>query len=247
LSPRIAAIREAVGIAAYQAGEYALALVELRAARRMDGSPRHLPLMADAERGLGRPERALAYLTDPDAGELDAAGHAELLVVVAGARRDLGEPDAAVVLLQDAAREPGLPHPWTARLRYAYADALAAAGREEEALRAFESTAAIDEDETDAAERALRLRGVEPGEDDEDGAAPSLEMTDDIDDIDDVDRIGGVKGVDVDGIVASMVGAAAVVPPSGAAPGDQPGEDEVTGGRDGGTVDDPPRSDTTSG
>jgi tetratricopeptide (TPR) repeat protein len=156
-APRIAATREALGLAAYHAGEYATALVELRAARRIDGSVRHLPVMADAERGLGRPERALGYLTDPAAADLDPAGRAELLVVVSGARRDLGEPDAAVVLLQQAATAPGPPQPWTPRLRYAYAEALLAAGRPVDALHWFESVAAIDGGETDAAERSYSI------------------------------------------------------------------------------------------
>ena len=69
LAARLPATREAAGIAAYHAGEYATALIELRAARRMDGSPRYLPMIADSERGLGRPERAVAFLTDPAAGE----------------------------------------------------------------------------------------------------------------------------------------------------------------------------------
>jgi tetratricopeptide (TPR) repeat protein len=158
LAARLPATREAAGIAAYHAGEYATALVELRTARRMDGSPRYLPMIADAERGLGRPERAVAYLSDPAAEQLDAAGRAELLIVGSGARRDLDQPEAAVVLLAEEANRPGEPRPWTARLRYAYAEALLEAGRRGEALRAFESVAAIDEEgETDADERAYEL------------------------------------------------------------------------------------------
>ncbi|MBX6390883.1 MAG: tetratricopeptide repeat protein [Frankia sp.] len=169
---RLPATREAAGIAAYRAGEYAVALVELRAARRMDGSPRHLPLIADSERGLGRPERAIEYLNDPAVAELDPAGRAELLIVASGARRDMGQPEAAVVLLREEATRPGEPRPWTARLRYAYAEALLAAGHPQEALRWFESAAAIDEDgETDADERAYELM-TRDAPDDADASAP---------------------------------------------------------------------------
>jgi tetratricopeptide (TPR) repeat protein len=165
LAARLPVTREAAGIAAYHAGEYATALIELRAARRMDGSARYLPMIADSERGLGRPERAVAYLTDPAADGLDAAGKAELLIVGSGARRDLGQPEAAVVLLADEANGPGAPRPWTARLRYAYAEALLDAGREAEAVRAFQSAAAIDEEgETDAEERAYDLSTRLPAE-----------------------------------------------------------------------------------
>jgi hypothetical protein len=137
-----------------------MALAELRAARRLDGSPRHLAVMADAERGLGRPERALLLARDPGAADLDAAGRAELLIVMAGARRDLDEPAAAVLLLQDAAAATRL-RPWTPRLWYAYAEALLAAGRPVDAARWFASAATVDEDETtDAAERAALLENA---------------------------------------------------------------------------------------
>ncbi|WP_131747541.1 tetratricopeptide repeat protein [Frankia sp. Cppng1_Ct_nod] len=162
LASRIAAVREAVGLAAYHAGEFTTALAELRAARRIDGSPRHLPVMADVERGLGRPERALLLARDPGAAELDEAGRIELLIVLSGARRDLGEPQAAVLLLQDEVTASGLKQ-WTPRLWYAYAEALLAAGRPTDATRWFTSAATIDEaGETDAADRAALLDDGEP-------------------------------------------------------------------------------------
>jgi hypothetical protein len=46
---------------------------------------------------------------------------------------------------------------WALRLRYAYADALSAAGRKDEAREWFGKCADLDEDEfTDAAERAAQ-------------------------------------------------------------------------------------------
>ncbi|WP_462189205.1 tetratricopeptide repeat protein [Frankia sp. CcWB2] len=175
--PRLPAVREAVGIAAYHAGEYATALVELRAARRMDGSAHNLPLMADSERGLGRPERTVAYLRDPQIDQLDPAARAEMLIVVSGARRDLGQPEAAVVLLRDLATAKTPPAPWTARLWYAYAEALLAAGRPEEAARWFTSTAAIDEGETDADARAyLIMTGRPLPEESEEAARDGVDL-----------------------------------------------------------------------
>ena len=50
-SGRIAAIREAVGIAAYYCGDWAQALAEFRAARRMGSKSQLLPLIADCGRG----------------------------------------------------------------------------------------------------------------------------------------------------------------------------------------------------
>src|SRR5262249_40608188 len=82
---------EAVGIAAYRAGEWAEALSELRAARRMSGDPRVLPVIADCERALGRPQQAIRLLRDHDVSKLNAETFAELLIVVAGAKRDMGQ------------------------------------------------------------------------------------------------------------------------------------------------------------
>jgi tetratricopeptide (TPR) repeat protein len=150
---RVGLVREAAGLAAYRAGEYEQALRELRTARRLTGTQEHLPVMADCERGLGRPERALALAAGAEARQLDRAGQLELLIVAAGARQDLGQHDAAVVMLQvpELTTPSGAAH---ARLLSAYADALDAAGRRGEALLWLERAAAADvTGETGAAER----------------------------------------------------------------------------------------------
>jgi len=158
LAPRLAIIREAAGVTAYADGDYAAALAELRAVRRMTGDPAHLPLLADCERGLGRPDRALALGRDPDVKKLDPAARVELAIVLSGARRDRGEYDAAVVGLQGPALDDREVRPWTTRLWYAYADALLDAGRIEDARRWFESVLDVDDEgETDAAERLAAL------------------------------------------------------------------------------------------
>ena len=179
---RIAIVREAVGIAAYHAGEWAEALADLRAARRMGGGPGHLPVMADIERALGRPERAVELARGPEIQELSRAAQIELAIVVAGARRDLGEQDAAVLTLQIPELDPARRDPWSARLFYAYADNLLAAGRESETLQWFVHAADADEaGETDADARIAELTG-EPIENDDDNIAFDIEMPDDADD-----------------------------------------------------------------
>ena len=67
LAARVGVVREACGIAAYQAGRWADALTELRTAQRMTGREGD-PLMADCERALGRPDRALASSPAPASG-----------------------------------------------------------------------------------------------------------------------------------------------------------------------------------
>jgi hypothetical protein len=117
--------------------------------------------MADAERGLGRPERALAVASSPAVKSLDAAGKVEMLIVASGARRDMGQHDAAVLALQGPQLRPGARRPWSARLFYAYADALLGAGRTAEAIEWFGHAAAADDaGQTDADYRLAQLQGV---------------------------------------------------------------------------------------
>jgi tetratricopeptide (TPR) repeat protein len=161
-------VREAAGLTSYLTGDWADALSELRTARRISGRAEHLAVMADCERALGRPERALAYADDPAVPTLDQALRVELVIVLAGARRDLGQVDAAVVTLQDPARRTTAKRPWAARLWYAYADALLAAGRADEARDWFSRAAEVDaEGDTDAVDRVLELDGVVLEEPDE--------------------------------------------------------------------------------
>jgi hypothetical protein len=126
---RLAAVREAVGLTAYAAGHYGEALREFRTFRRISGSNAHLPVMADCERGLGRPDRALDLARSEEAETLDAAGKAELAMVVSGARADLGQLDAAVAALEIPQLDLHRAFSFSPRLFRAYADALDAAGR----------------------------------------------------------------------------------------------------------------------
>ncbi|MET3420815.1 hypothetical protein BJ973_000027 [Actinoplanes tereljensis] len=170
LASRIAVVREAVGLAAYAAGDWTMAIAELRTYHRMTGRQTHLAEIADSERALGRPERAIDLYRGADPKNLDKAGAIELLIVAAGARGDLGQHDAAVAMLQVRELTADEDADWAARLRYAYADALLAAGRRDEAREWFSRTAAVDEDQlTDATERLLELDGITiEGDDDED-------------------------------------------------------------------------------
>jgi tetratricopeptide (TPR) repeat protein len=155
---RLAVVREATGEAAYAAGHYAEALAELRAAKRMNGATAYLPMMADCHRALGHPEQALKLAKSPSVANFAPAAKAEMTIVEAGARRDMGQLDAALRTLELAPLNSKSREQWVVRLRYAYADILEAAGRENDALAWFHRTDAVDSDEiTDAAERADAL------------------------------------------------------------------------------------------
>ncbi|WP_307076722.1 hypothetical protein [Arthrobacter pascens] len=132
---RLAAVREAVGLTAYAAGHYGEALREFRTYRRISGSNVHLPVMADCERGLGRPDRALDVVRSEEAKDLDAPGKAELAIVAAGARTDLGQLDAAVAELEITQLDINRAFSYSPRLFRAYANALSAVGREAEAAK----------------------------------------------------------------------------------------------------------------
>ncbi|MFY7069202.1 hypothetical protein ACOQFV_25375 [Nocardiopsis changdeensis] len=159
---RVPGVREASGVAAYTVGKWQEALSDLRAARRMSGRDNFLAIMADCERGLGRPERALEITGDPAGEQLDAAERIELRIVAAGARRDMGDIKGALAELQVPELKERRARPWIARLFYAYADVLEELGREEDAREYFSRASAVDSDGvTDADERLAVLEGVE--------------------------------------------------------------------------------------
>ena len=151
---RLAVVRESAGYAAYRAGYYEIALKELRAAHRISGDVSMWPVMADCERGMGRPLKALNLAGSDEVKRLAKPEEIEMRIVASGARRDLGELDAAVITLTCKELKTETEE-WAVRLRYAYADALAVAGRGDEAREWFAKCAEIDHEEsTDADERA---------------------------------------------------------------------------------------------
>lgn len=155
---RIAAVREAVAVAAYHAGDWAQALSEFRAARRMGTKSQLLPLIADCERGVGRPERAIELARSPEAAQLVGDDADEMRIVAAGARVDLGQLDQALAVLSSPQPDPTRVGDTAARLFYAYADVLLALGRTGDAIDWFMRAAAADvEGVTDAEERLSDL------------------------------------------------------------------------------------------
>ncbi len=153
---RLAVVRETAGYAAYRAGHYEIALKELRASNRISGDVSMWPVMADCERGLGNPLKALNLAGSDEVKRLAKPEEIEMRIVASGARRDLGEFEAAVVTLQ-CKELKNESEDWAFRLRYAYADALEAAGRVDEAREWFSKCADLDPDEeTDALERSKK-------------------------------------------------------------------------------------------
>jgi tetratricopeptide (TPR) repeat protein len=163
---RLPVAREAAAETAYAAGHWDVALSEFRALRRMTGTDDFLPVMADCERALGRPQAALKIAKEARRHQLDPALAVEMIIVESGARSDLGQhPEARRVLHQaildlDDRRATQLGTP-AARLYYAYADVLEGAGRGSEARQWFDDAARLDaQHETDADERRDLLDGM---------------------------------------------------------------------------------------
>lgn len=130
---RVGLVREAVGLAAYNAGEWHEALRELRTYRRISGNNDHLAIMADCERALGRPEKAMETVTSEEAVALTGAAGVEVAIVHAGLLLDQGKADEAVKALEIPGLDRNRAFSYSPRLFEAYADALEAADRDEEA------------------------------------------------------------------------------------------------------------------
>ena len=173
---RVGIIREAAAEAAYNAGHFAEALIEFRAARRMRGIKEYWPLMADCERACGRPMKAIEMAGDPLVKNLDHASRVEMRIVAAGARMDMGNLDAALATLQCPDLTVTSVEPWSARIRYAYADVLEQMDRREEALEWFHRAAAVDADMlTDSDQRIRKLEGKSTDSDDDEYGYEDLE------------------------------------------------------------------------
>ena len=160
---RLAVTREATGETAYAAGEYAVALHEFKALRRMNGGTEFMAAMADCERALGRPDRAIKLVREALETNPEFTQRVELRLVEAGSRDDQGQSAEALRVLRreieaSAGRGSRIAR---ARLRYGYADLLERTGELEDAERWFASAASLDENgETDADDRVAKLQGV---------------------------------------------------------------------------------------
>lgn len=175
LAARLPVVRAAVAETAYAAGEYHAALTDYRALRRMSGGDEYLPVIADCERALGKPEEALRIAKEAAGARMDPATAIEMCMVEAGARADLGQEAEALRLLERKIRETQhartLNDTSKARLRYAYADLLLGRGESDQARDWFSAAAKLDRDGvTGADDRIAELDGlvIDFGEDEDD-------------------------------------------------------------------------------
>ncbi len=105
---RIEAARETLGLIAYRAGKYKLAARELRTALRMNGETDYLPLIADCERGMGRPQKALEVGDSDMAQALRGPEKVEMMLVMAGAYADMKKYDKAIKIVDLLLKAQGI-------------------------------------------------------------------------------------------------------------------------------------------
>ncbi len=145
---RVDVVREAAALTAYASGRYEEALREVRAVRRMRGDSSLRAVEADAERGLGHPEKAVEIIDATDASSLDLAEQVELVLVSSGARADLGQADVGLVIVDDAlaALPASADDELRRRLMEVKAQRLTELGRDDEAGEVLDAMPAAAED-----------------------------------------------------------------------------------------------------
>lgn len=131
---RIDFARETLAFVAYRQGDYKLALREFRTAFRMNGFLDYLPFIADCERGMGEPKKAIEVAASDDAKYLRGEAKAEMFLVYAGALGDLKMWDKAIEIVHTLGRSKGLAGEYRMRAVQAEQYFLEEAGRTDEAI-----------------------------------------------------------------------------------------------------------------
>ena len=131
---RIDFARETLAFVAYRQGDYKLALREFRTAFRMNGFLDYLPFIADCERGMGEPKKAIETAMSDDAKYLRGESKAEMFLVYAGALGDLELWNKAIEIVHTLGRSKGLAGEYRMRAVQAEQYFLEQAGHSDEAV-----------------------------------------------------------------------------------------------------------------
>lgn len=159
MAPRSAVIREALGIAHYLQGEFALAHSELLTYRRISNRRDQNHVLADCARAAERYDKVSEYVEEMLAAKVAKDRCAEGLMVLAGSRADRGDLIGALETLNRAELSPVMVEPFHPRLWYAAADIAERMG-DTDAMRDYlEAIAAVESDFLDVADRLAALDG----------------------------------------------------------------------------------------
>ena len=157
-APRSAAAREVLGLARYGEERWREALTELQAYRRISGRLDHNHVIADCQRALGHPDKAVALVEEALRDRhLGVEVKAEGIVVAASALADLGRFDEALAMLHRAKTDDEVGREPALRVWYVTGDVLERAGRPAEALAMFRKVARHDALAFDVPERIAVL------------------------------------------------------------------------------------------
>ncbi|MBS3940634.1 MAG: hypothetical protein KG028_06710 [Actinobacteria bacterium] len=163
-APRIAAVREAFGVALYLDEQFAAALSELQAYKRLTGRVDQNHLIADSLRALGRAvDRVVdsaAELVNADDAPEDR--RAEAAIVWASALADAGDVGAGRAVLRNYVARAGDGDPdgeHLLRVHYVAAELAVRDGDAEAAREQFARILAVDPDYLDVEERVTALPG----------------------------------------------------------------------------------------
>lgn len=150
--------REFLGLAYYHAGRWQEAQRELAAFRRLSGSDSQNPVLADAYRAMGKPEKAVELCDQMDPRTVEPAAFYEGAIVAAGALADMGRVDEGIERLKRLELSPPMAEAHHVRAWYVLGDLLERRGRFTQAKEWFEAVVSADPDGTDASERLAKLR-----------------------------------------------------------------------------------------
>ena len=157
-APRSVTVREVFGLALYGEGRYREALTEMQTYRRMSGRADQNHIIADCQRGIGHPERAVPLAEEAlTAPRVPLAAKAEAVIVAASALADMKRFDQALGLLRRVRTRDDVAGPEVLRVWYVTATVLERAGRKQEATREFQKIMRHDPSAFDVAERLAQL------------------------------------------------------------------------------------------
>jgi tetratricopeptide (TPR) repeat protein len=158
IAPRSPSVREILGLAWYAAEQWRRALSEMQAYRRMSGRLDENHVIADCQRALGHPERAVQEAEEALDGAVSDEVRAECAVVGASALADLGRLEEALGLLRRIRTTVEVGRPFDLRVWYVTGDILERLGRTEDAAREFRKILRHDPAAFDTRDRLAALR-----------------------------------------------------------------------------------------
>lgn len=158
--PEIAFAHEIAGLALYRLGKWKEAANELEAARRLDGTVRHHPVLADCYRALRRYAKVDELWLELRHASPEPSVMAEGRIVAAGALADRGDLTGALAVMRPAMDSTGrrrAAREHHLRQWYVIADLLDRSGDVVSARRWFRVVVDHDPEFADAAERLRAL------------------------------------------------------------------------------------------